>query len=160
MLIPGNAVANQVTEDQPAVFVIVGRLIDAQGQPVFEAHISANTIGSDVPFAETESQDDGSWSLGFEDLPQVDFEISIEHPHFHQEKITLNNLERDQLNDDGVYRLGTINMQRKITPAFWVATLVFVAVILLIATEKLHSTTAALAGFSVIFLVSYITQHC
>lgn len=47
-------------------------------------------------------------------------------------------------------------LERRISAGFWVATLVFVGVLLLIAFELLHSTTAALAGVSIIFLTSYI----
>ncbi len=47
-------------------------------------------------------------------------------------------------------------LERRISAGFWVATLVFVGVLLLIAFELLHSTTAALAGVPIIFLTSYI----
>ncbi|MFQ5421913.1 MAG: SLC13 family permease, partial [Anaerolineae bacterium] len=47
-------------------------------------------------------------------------------------------------------------LTRKITPAFWVATLIFALVLVWIAMGKLHNTLAALAGASLIFAVSYL----
>ena len=45
---------------------------------------------------------------------------------------------------------------RQITASFWIATLVFIGMLLLIAFGKLHNTLAALLGMSVIFAVSYL----
>jgi Na+/H+ antiporter NhaD/arsenite permease-like protein len=122
--------AMQTADEQPARYLIVGRLIDAQAQPVIKAHIEGSVIGENEPIAESESQDDGSWQLGMNEVPHADLEILISEPHFHSTTIRIGDEERAQLLED--------------------------VVILLIATETLHSTTAALAGFSAIFLVSYI----
>ena len=53
-------------------------------------------------------------------------------------------------------RLGTITLQREITLGFWAATLIFFGVLVIIALEKLHSTTAALLGISAIFLITFL----
>lgn len=156
LLIPGNAGAYQAAEDQPTEYVIVGRLIDALGQPVVEALILGYIDGQEEPLAENESQEDGSWTLGISQVPSEDLRIVFKHPHFNATSIHMGTVERAQLAEDSVYRLGETTLQRKITPAFWIATIIFISVILLIATERLHSTTAALAGFSAIFLISYI----
>ena len=47
-------------------------------------------------------------------------------------------------------------LARQITASFWIATLVFIGMLLLIAFGKLHNTLAALLGMSVIFAVSYL----
>jgi Na+/H+ antiporter NhaD/arsenite permease-like protein len=49
-----------------------------------------------------------------------------------------------------------MEMQRRVTPAFWVATLSFVLVLVLIALEKLHKTTAALLGTALVLGVSFV----
>ena len=49
-----------------------------------------------------------------------------------------------------------LKIERQITVALWVATLVFIAVLVLIATGKLHITLASLVGASLIYLVSYL----
>lgn len=149
------AVANQVEENQPDEYVIVGILLDPQAQPIVEAKVEGFIAGEEQPIAEGESQEDGSWQIGLERVPEVDIEILLSDPHFHSQTLRLGAEERLQLINDSVYRTGQITLERKITAAFWVATVVFLAILLLIATETLHSTTAALLGFSVIFLVSY-----
>jgi len=156
VLVPGNSIANQSEEDPPIEYVIVGRLIDAQDQPIVEAQITGSVSGKDEPLAESESQEDGSWSLVLDKVPPDDLQIYFSHPHFQELQLTLRSEERSQLISDKVYKTGEISLQRKITPAFWIATATFLLVIILIATERLHSTTAALAGMSTIFLISYI----
>lgn len=49
-----------------------------------------------------------------------------------------------------------VTLQRLINPAFWVATLVFVLVLVLIATGIIHNTLAALVGVSILYGVSYL----
>ena len=156
LLITGGARAYQAGEEEPAEFVVVGRLIDSQGQPVAEAHIFGYIDYVEEPISETESQEDGSWTLGFDQVPVEDLEIVFDHAHFEPMTMRLGFEERKQREEDSVYRLGEITLRREITPAFWITTIIFVGVILLIATERLHSTTAALAGMSAIFIISYI----
>lgn len=149
------AFAFQVEENQPDEYVIVGRLLDSQAQPIVEAKVEGFIVGDKEAIAEGESQEDGSWQIGLEQVPDSEMEILISDPHFYSHTLRLGVEERLQLLDDGVYRTGEITLERMITPAFWVATIVFVGILLLIATEQLHSTTAALLGFSIILLVSY-----
>lgn len=47
-------------------------------------------------------------------------------------------------------------LARKITPAFWIATFIFIGILLLIATGTLHNTLAALLGMAVVLGVSYL----
>lgn len=49
-----------------------------------------------------------------------------------------------------------VTLQRLISPAFWVATPVFVLVLGLIADGIIHNTLAALVGVTVLFGVSYL----
>ncbi len=145
---PGNARALQ-----NGTFLITGRLVDSQAQPITAAEISALQPGQEEPLAEVESQENGAWSLQLDDLPQ-DLVIEIHRPHFDSQSITLGDADLQTLAETGTLRTEAITLERRITAGFWVATLVFFAVLLLIAFEKLHSTTAALLGASAIFLVS------
>ena len=156
LVIPGDATAYQPDNEEESNYVIVGQLVDSQNQPVSEAHVKGFLTGQETPIAESESQDDGSWRLGFGEVPQTDIHIEIYHPHFKPEEIIIGEAERSQLAEDSVFRLGELTLARQITPAFWVATATFLFIILLIATERLHSTTAALLGVSTVLLVSYI----
>jgi Na+/H+ antiporter NhaD/arsenite permease-like protein len=136
-------------------YVIGGRLIDSQDQPVPEAQISAHLPGQEEALTESESQEDGNWRLDLEGLPAPGLQIVIDRPHFESELITLGPTEIANLDEDGIYDLGELELQREVTAGFWAATIIFVGVLVLIALEKLHSTTAALAGISAVFLVSF-----
>ena len=80
----------------------------------------------------------------------------IDRPHFAAQTVTLDGGALTDLAVDGTYRLGEITLDRQITPGFWAAAIVFLAVLLIIALEKMHSTTAALAGISTIFLITFL----
>jgi Na+/H+ antiporter NhaD/arsenite permease-like protein len=112
--------------------------------------------GNDAPLTETASRDDGSWSLQLNSVPSASLEILIERPHYMSQSLTLGQAELTELKNTSIYRTEAATLERKIDGGFWVATIVFLAVLLLIAFEFLHSATAALAGISVIMLVSYI----
>ncbi|MGD8865251.1 MAG: ArsB/NhaD family transporter, partial [Anaerolineales bacterium] len=62
----------------------------------------------------------------------------------------------DQLQQDESLSLPTVTLERKITPAFWVAAVVFVAVLVLIATGLFHNTLATLIGVTLVFGFSYL----
>jgi Na+/H+ antiporter NhaD/arsenite permease-like protein len=137
-------------------YLISGRLIDGQGQPIIAAEIKAQVPGETEPLAETESQEDGSWSLALPELPKEGLVIIIERFHFEAQALSLGDEERDVLAETGGYSIGELTLERRISAAFWAATIIFLAVLLVIAFEKLHSTTAALAGLSAIFLVTFV----
>ncbi len=154
--LPGEASAAPNTQVKQYDLVIFGRAVDPQGEPVELAVIKAIPVGEDEPMIETESQEDGSWILAFNEIPHQDIEIYVEHPHFYPQVIKLGFAERQVLIESGVYRLEDVILERRISAGFWTATIVFLVVLLLIAFEKLHSTTAALAGLSLIFIISYV----
>ena len=137
-------------------FIISGQIFDSLGQPVEGAIISGSIAGEQEPLTETESRADGSWSLGLDAIPDQDLDILIERSHFHSQSIVLNTIDLTNLNNAGIFRVETAELQRKVDISFWIAAIVFIVVLLLIAFEFLHSATAALAGISLIFLVSYI----
>jgi len=156
LCLPGEASAAPNTQVKQYDLVIFGRVVDHQGEPVELAVIKAIPIGDDEPLVEAESQDDGSWVLAFDEIPQQVIEIYVEHPHFYPQVIKLGFSERQELVESGVYRLDDEILERRISAGFWTATIIFLMVLLLIAFEKLHSTTAALAGLSLIFIISYV----
>ncbi|MES0361032.1 MAG: SLC13 family permease, partial [Anaerolineales bacterium] len=157
LFIPGEAYASPPGVQQDVLeVVIVGKVIDSQGVPVIDAEVIAITENQPEPLAEAQSQEDGSWVLGFPEIPLDELHITIEHPHFQSQSINLHSSELRTLNEDDIYQIDDVILERQISIGFWVATIVFIGVLLLIAFELLHSTTAALAGVSIIFLTSYI----
>jgi len=146
---PGHAI-------QASNFIITGQLTDSLDQPVEGAHITAFTPGNDGPITETESRSDGTWTLELDSVPGENLEIRVERPHYVSKSVSLNRAELSELGSSGNFHIDLMELERKIDISFWVATAVFLIVLLLIAFEFLHSATAALAGLSAILLVSYI----
>jgi Na+/H+ antiporter NhaD/arsenite permease-like protein len=138
--------------------VITGRLVDVQGSPVIAAQVKAWLADNSEALGETESQGDGSWVLPLQEKPSGELTIVASRQHYHSQEVALSDSQVTMLVETGSYNLGTMTMERKITPGFWAATLIFVAVLLIIAFERLHNTTAALVGLSAVFLVTVAGQ--
>jgi len=143
-------------EPEAGLYVITGELVDEQNQPVSEAEIVATIPGEEEPLAEGVSQGNGDWSLELADLPEEPVTVTIARHHFTTEQFQLSDDDLQQLDASGTYRLGHIEISRRITAGFWAAAIIFAGMLLIIALEKLHSTTAALAGLSAVFLVTFI----
>ena len=52
-------------------YIIAGKLVDSQGQPIAEALVTAEMPGVEEPLAETESQEDGNWGLVLAEEPEA-----------------------------------------------------------------------------------------
>jgi Na+/H+ antiporter NhaD/arsenite permease-like protein len=136
---------------------LAARLLDPQGQPVNGAEVIAREGQSSKAIAIAESQCNGTFLL---DLPPRQFSagltIEIERPHFHSLEVELEPEDVRRLNAGESLRLPDIELSRCITPGFWVATLTFVGILVLIALEKLHNTMAALLGVAVVLGTSFV----
>ncbi len=133
-----------------------GRLVDPLGEPVHDADVLVLADGSDEPVAHGASQLNGSFVI---DLPRGQYTaaaIKVERPHFYSVDRELDATELAQLLEYGSVRLPDMTLERRITAGFWVATLSFVFVLVLIALEKLHKTTAALLGAAIVLGVSFV----
>jgi Na+/H+ antiporter NhaD/arsenite permease-like protein len=137
-------------------YLITGELVDAQGQPIEAVTVSATVPGESKPLAEAESKVDGTWELRLPQVPQRGLVLSFDRPHFKSRQLSFGNAQLEILNSNGVYQTGSLSMERLINAGFWLAAIIFLAVLLFIAFEWLHSTTAALAGMSLIFLITYV----
>ncbi len=151
----GTALA-QGDETEPGGPSLSGRLVDPLAEPIHDVEIEVLVNGGASPLARTVTQKDGSFLLS---LPLVGLEtvvLEASRPHFRSLEVHLGTEEVAQLNACGSVRLPDIEMQRWITPGFWVATLSFVLVLALIALEKLHKTTAALLGVALVMGASFV----
>jgi Na+/H+ antiporter NhaD/arsenite permease-like protein len=135
---------------------LVGWLVDTQGQPVGNADVEVYTSGSEEPVATGESQSDGSFILELPDRSFESLSVEISHPHFHAQTWVAGREELDRLREGATVRLPDTTMQRRITLGFWIATLTFVGMLLLIALERLHNTMAALLGAAIVLGVSFV----
>jgi di/tricarboxylate transporter len=135
---------------------ISGRLVDPLGEPIHDADVAARANGADEPVAHTETQEDGSFLLALPAEPVDALDLEITRPHFHPVHVTLDPEQLAKLNAGDTVGLADIELARRITPGFWVATLSFVLVLVLIALEKLHKTTAALLGVALVLGASFV----
>jgi Na+/H+ antiporter NhaD/arsenite permease-like protein len=146
--------AQEMTEAGGAT--ISGRVVDLLSEPVHDVDVAAFVDGLDTAVAEATSQQDGSFLL---DLPPGPFEavmVKVHRPHFESAEIDLPAEYVTELSMGTAIRLPDIALERRVTVGFWVATLSFVLVLGLIALERLHKTTAALLGVSVVLGVSFV----
>ena len=136
--------------------LVSGSVLDQQGQPVLGAHVSLGVDLEAEAIAEATTQPDGSFALTApENLPGT-LVVRIDRAHFQAAHVELDATQIQSLRDGQSLALADTALMRRISAAFWIATLVFVAVLALIATGKLHNTLAALVGASLLFAVSYL----
>jgi Na+/H+ antiporter NhaD/arsenite permease-like protein len=136
--------------------LISGSVYDRQGQPVVDAEVTLHTDAGNEPLAEAATQPDGRFALvPPEGLPEA-LTIHIERPHFKEIDIELKATAIQTLRSGQSVAVPDTTLLRQVSLAFWIATVVFVVVLVLIATGKLHNTLAALFGASVVFVVSYL----
>jgi Na+/H+ antiporter NhaD/arsenite permease-like protein len=152
-----NHVLANPQEQAATTYQITGNIKNAQGQPVKGAVVEARSSNNeqDPVLSETESLEDGSWTLSFNKIP-TELTLFIHRPHYQQVEIAVTSAELTTLEEGGSIYMPEVVLQRKIDAGFWASTIIFVFVLLVIATEKLHSTTASLAAMSAIFLVSFV----
>ncbi|MCK5635552.1 MAG: anion permease, partial [Anaerolineales bacterium] len=135
---------------------VTGRVIDKQGQPIQMAHVQLQA-GESI-LVDSYTQDDGSFSFPLPDTLGDGLTLVVERHHFETATLAISAAELDRLMPGLALVVPTIELERRITLAFWVAALVFIGMLLLIALEKLHNALAALAGLSVVFGVSYLVE--
>jgi Na+/H+ antiporter NhaD/arsenite permease-like protein len=155
MMFLGTEYAANAAQPQSG-YMISGTVFDSQGNPLDIARIQVFAPDQAEPLAVVESHDDGEWNLVFDSIPSETLILSIERPHFQPFQKQIDEEQVSNLRQTGILQMGEIQLERRITPAFWAATIIFILVLILIAFEKLHSTTAALAGLSAVFVVSFI----
>ena len=134
--------------------VIVGQVFDGQDQPVEGVHISALT--ADEIVAEAETQPDGSFIVILSPVLLDSVTLELERAHFEPTSIRLSETELNDLQAQGTVTLSPVTLVRRITIAFWVATAIFVIMLLLIALGKMHNTLAAMLGMAILFGISYL----
>ena len=136
--------------------LLTGRIQDVQGQPIFDAQVTV--YSGDAILAQAVSQDDGRYTLllvAGDSIPD-EMTIRVERHHFKEMDYTVKSSSIASLQQSNLLHLPIIILERRLTPGFWIATLVFIGMLALIALGKLHNTLAALLGTSIIFAVSYL----
>jgi Na+/H+ antiporter NhaD/arsenite permease-like protein len=118
----------------------------------------AGVQGGD-PLSEAVTQPDGRYALVLPEVIPDKLKVHVERPHFAEENSTLDTGAVEALRAGTSIVLPDIILPRKITPALGVAAVVFVGVLALIATGRLHNTLSTLLGATAIFAASYLGSH-
>jgi Na+/H+ antiporter NhaD/arsenite permease-like protein len=145
-----------LAQDEAQDPVIVGNLIDSQLQPVSGAIVSLHD--NKELLVESISQPDGSFVLEIPLPLNSSSQLTIERHHFEAMNIELEREQISKLNDGESVILEEITFNRKIGPAFWIAAVIFFAVLVLIASGITHNTLAALIGASLVLGISYVGE--
>ena len=136
--------------------LIGGSIFDQLGQPVKSAQITLRSEDRETVFSQVETQPTGDFFLDSPDVIPDSLFIIVERAHFKPLEYSLSTENIQSLRSGDSVIVPDLKIERQITIALWVATLVFIAVLVLIATGKLHITLASLVGASLIYLVSYL----
>jgi Na+/H+ antiporter NhaD/arsenite permease-like protein len=162
MLIVWSGQDNATTAAAETAVSIAGEVVDPQGEPIRGAEVHLNTEGVDqetIADLAPETQPNGTFVIDLE--PQIaetlqSLSLELERPHFEPVDYELTESQIQELQRHESVRVPTLTMQRRVTAGFWVASLTFAGVLILIAFERLHNTMAALLGVAVIFTTSFV----
>jgi Na+/H+ antiporter NhaD/arsenite permease-like protein len=144
---------------------LAGSVFDHQGQPVQGATVAVQSPGGSGPESENGeasevnqaiTQADGRYLLSISEELHGDEVLVINRTHFQSAEVSLTPAVVEQLNEGEAVYLEDVILLRQVNLAFWIATLIFVIVLALIALGWLHNTLSALMGAALIFAVSYL----
>jgi Na+/H+ antiporter NhaD/arsenite permease-like protein len=151
MVVPHTGLA-----DDSEITSIAGKVKDQQGQTVKDAHIKVFINGEDTPVQEAETNEQG---IFLADLPAAEIEalsLEITHPQFVSTRWDADGGDLLKLTSSTDLRLPDFELERQISAGFWVAAAVFMIVLTLIITERMHSTLAALLGAGTLLVISLV----
>jgi Na+/H+ antiporter NhaD/arsenite permease-like protein len=137
---------------------IAGTVLDQQNQPVEAAHVALVHAEDGEMIYEAQSQPDGHYTLVVPEGTLESLEIDIERPHFKSTRVRISEDIIETLESGKPLVIPAIILDRQISLAFWLATIIFIGVLILIASGFLHNTLAALVGASLLYLISYLGE--
>lgn len=135
---------------------VTGAIFDKQNQPVEGASVSLTQGGGGEALSEGISQPDGRYSLPLPEEIPLSMTMQIERAHFKAASVDIPPEKVKNLRSGEAIVIDDTILERHINLAFWIATFVFIVVLVLIATGFLHNTLAALVGAALLYLVSYL----
>ena len=145
-------------QEPPPSPLVTGVVRDPQNQPVRDVEVTLRAPGSEEALAQAVTQSNGRYAVSAPDNTPAALVLHFERPHFEQQTIELDTGQVADLQAGRSVVLAEITLARRVTIAFWVATAIFVGMLVLIATGILHNTLAALVGASLVFAISYLGE--
>ncbi len=148
----------QITPAQaaPGSVLIVGTVLDGQNQPVEGANVSLRVSKAGQALAQAATQADGRFALVTPASIPDGAELFITRAHFQDRIVTLSATDIRRLHAGETDVLQQITLVRQVDAGFWIATLAFVLVLVLIGTGVVHNALAALLGMTIVFAFSYL----
>jgi Na+/H+ antiporter NhaD/arsenite permease-like protein len=155
---PALAESSETDAESEPVYLVSGVVFDRQGLPVKNAMVTLIDGLTLELRAEDITQPNGRYAMTLDNPIPEKLVVQIERPHFEGAEAELGEEAIEALRDGQPVEVPEVVLARKITPAFWVATLVFAGILLLIASGAIHNTLAALLGMSIVLGVSYLGE--
>jgi Na+/H+ antiporter NhaD/arsenite permease-like protein len=153
------------TSPEKPVLHVSGTILDSHKEPVKEATVKVLVNGQPQKLVieggeaeEVESSPEGNYVIAFhlpaEQLDTAKMQIEVSKTSY---KKILIDLPKDDFaqKETTFYVSKNIDMPRTIGPAFWIATVVFLIIYVLISFELLHRTIAAIVGAALMLLITY-----
>ncbi len=146
------------------ILIVAGIITDEQKKPVKDAELSFFLNGQKIVLKDEISSLKGGryeaeLTLPKGVLPGAKVEIEVQKPSYKiSERIQFTHILKEKDNGAGTtYYLAhqDVSLSRVITPGFWFAAIVLLAVYGLIAFELMHRTLAALLGAALVLTVTY-----
>ncbi|MBN1429274.1 MAG: ArsB/NhaD family transporter [Anaerolineae bacterium] len=138
---------------------VAGHVFDGQGEPVIDADLKLYINKEDRPVAKTRSQPDGAYLLVLPEAQTASYvRVEVERPHFKLHVWTPDGAEFAALLEEDTFVTHDIIMERRIVASFWITAAIFIGMLAIIATERLHNTVAALLAMVLIFGVSLLGE--
>lgn len=146
------------------ILIVSGMVSNAQGKPVKEVEIGFFVDGKKIePKEQVKTSYDGTYeaelTIPAGTLPGAKVEIQPAKSCYKcSDRIGLEMIVKEKVGQDGSTRYlahQSFSLSRSITPAFWIAALMLIAVYALIAFELMHRTLAAFLGASLLLTITY-----
>jgi Na+/H+ antiporter NhaD/arsenite permease-like protein len=146
------------------ILIVSGTVANVQGKKVKEAKVSFFLNDQKIEQKEeTATSSEGTYAaeLVFPagTLEKAKVGLETEKPSYKSaDKILLKNIVKERVDEKGnTHYLShqNVTLNRTISPAFWIATLILLAVYVFIAFELMHRTLAALLGAALLLFITY-----
>jgi len=136
---------------------VAGYVLDEHDLPIADAELRLFVNDETEPIYITHSQIDGAYLLLLPDAGGVrQVRVEINRAHFQPYIWSPDSAQLKILLDAGSFLVNDFHLARRVTLSFWITTLVFIGMLVLIVMDKLHNTLAALLGVAVILSVSLV----
>jgi len=134
---------------------IVGAVLDPQGEPIIGADVTLQSPDSSEPIAHVETQPDGRFALPVAQTTDG-LAVRFDRPHYQSATVELGRGQLDDLAQGQSIALPDQELIRSINASFWIAAVVFIGMLVLIAFGVLHNTLSALLGATTLLAFSYL----